>query len=82
MVASWEYWDAGSIPGLAQWVKDLVLLQLQYKSQLWLESDPWPRISICHRVAKKKKKKKFLPSRNSHFRQMKTHTEEEIDNAY
>ena len=26
---SWECWDAGLIPGLAQWVKDPVLLQLQ-----------------------------------------------------
>ena len=31
----------GSIPGLAQWVQDLVLLQLLLKSKLQLESDPW-----------------------------------------
>ena len=24
----WERWDAGLIPSLAQWVKDLALLQL------------------------------------------------------
>ena len=30
--------DAGPIPGLAQWVKDLVLPQLYYKSQMWLGS--------------------------------------------
>ena len=32
----------GSIPSLAQWVKDLRLPQLQPRSQLWLRSDPWP----------------------------------------
>ena len=54
---SWEHWDAGWIPGLTQWVKDLVLLQL--RSQLWLESDPWPGNSICHRVGKNERKKKM-----------------------
>ena len=43
-------WDVGLIPGLAQWVKDPVLLQLQ------LGSDPWPRSSICLGVAKNEKK--------------------------
>ena len=28
---------------MAQWVKDLALLQLWHKSQLQLEFDPWPR---------------------------------------
>lgn len=31
------------IPGLVQWVKDLVLPQLWHRSQLWLGFDPWPR---------------------------------------
>ena len=41
-VASWERWDAGSILHLAQWVRDLALLQLWLGSKLWLGSDPWP----------------------------------------
>ena len=49
-VTSWEHWDAGSIPGLAQWVKGLVQPQLQLKSQPWLGSDPWPGDSICPRA--------------------------------
>ena len=54
--ASWERWDSGSIPTLAQWVKDLVLSQLQLRSQLQLGSDPWPRHSICPGEGEKKKK--------------------------
>ena len=50
-------WDAGSIPSPTQWVKDLVLQQLQFRSQLWLGSDPWPGKSICHRADKKEWKR-------------------------
>ena len=35
--------SVGSIPGPAQWVKALVLLQLWHRSLLWLGFDPWPR---------------------------------------
>ena len=47
LAASWECWDIGSIPSLAQWVKDLVLLQLRLRLQLHLASDLWPGNSIC-----------------------------------
>ena len=40
--ASLECGDAGSIPALAQWIKDPLLLQLWDRSQLWL----WRRNSI------------------------------------
>ena len=30
------------VPTVAQWVKDVVLLQLWYRSQLQLGFDPWP----------------------------------------
>ena len=47
-VVSWECWDAGLTPGLAQWVKPQWI-----RLQLWLASDPWPENSICHGAAKK-----------------------------
>ena len=55
---SLESWDTGLIPGWAQWVKDLGLPQLWFRSPLWLRSDPWPWNSICLEVAKNEKKKK------------------------
>ena len=58
LVESWERWDVGSIPGPEQWVKNPVLLQLQFRSQLWLRSEPWPRNSVCCGVAKKVKTSK------------------------
>ena len=52
----WEHWDTSTIPGLAQWFKDLALLQL------WLGSHSWTGNSICHRAAKKEKKKSGIQS--------------------
>ena len=57
LVASWELWDAGSIPGQVPWVKGPVLLQLQLRSQLRLGFDSWPGNSICCWAAKKEKQK-------------------------
>ena len=36
----------GLLSGPAQWVKDSVLLALQFRSPLQLRSDPWPRSFI------------------------------------
>ena len=47
--------QTGSITGLAQWVKELALLQLWSRSQLWLRFDPWPG---DFRLALKSKRKK------------------------
>ena len=56
-MVSLELCDTSSILCLTQWVKDLALLQLWHRLQLWLESDPWPGISICHEVIKKEENK-------------------------
>ena len=51
--------DAGSIPGLTQWVRDLVLLQAVVQvCSCSTDSTPGPRTSICHRYGHKKKRKK------------------------
>ena len=55
-VASLQRWDTGSIPSRAQSMEDLVLLQLQHRLQLQLESDPWPKNSICQGAAPPQKK--------------------------
>ena len=55
---SLERWDADLIPGPAQWVKDLVLPQLQHTLQLRLEFDPWPGNSIYPGAVKKEEKNK------------------------
>jgi len=48
--------DAGSIPGLAQWVKGLALLWLWYRSAATALA--WEPMSAALKRQKKKKKKK------------------------
>ena len=50
-----QQWDVGSVPVLAQWVKDLTVPQLWLRLQLQLGSDPWPRNSVCCGALKNKK---------------------------
>ena len=45
------------VPSPTQWVADLTLPLLSFRLQLQLGSDPLPRNSICHREAKREKKK-------------------------
>ena len=55
LVASLASWDTGSIPGQVQWVTDLALLQLQHRSQLWLDLIPGLEISYPVRWPKKER---------------------------
>ena len=62
LVASWEHWDAGSIPSPAQLVQDPALLQLQLRSSL-LGSHLIPGLGapyVTSRLKKKKKKSQFV----------------------
>lgn len=68
---SGEHGDAGSTPGLAQWVKDL-LLQLQLRSQPQLRSDPWPG------KAKNERKKKEQTSGSSGSSLVAQHVKEDL----
>ena len=56
--ASRECWDSGSIPSLAQCVKDLALPQLKLRSWLRLTSDPVPGAPYAKGWPKMKEKKK------------------------
>ena len=58
---------AGWITGLAQWIKDLVLLQLWHRSQLWLRFNPWPRNFHMLPVPSQKKKKNTHTHTHTHI---------------
>ena len=67
--ASWERWDIGSIPSLAQWVKNLALQQLQLKFQsllrLQLQCQSSPGLITLYAAGwpkKEEKKNLFLKS--------------------
>ena len=49
---------AGLIPGPVQWVKDLVLPQLQHLWQMGLGFNPWPRNFHMPRVPMEEKEEK------------------------
>lgn len=49
----WHLWSTGTQVRPAQWVEDLMLLQLCHRPQLWLGSDPWPWSPTCHGAAEK-----------------------------
>ena len=55
-----ECWNAGLIPSVAPWFKELALLQLQPRLQLHLGSDPWPGSSVCLGAAEKKTEADFM----------------------
>ena len=59
VAASLQCWDIGSIARLAQWVKDQRCYNCSCGEGHNCGSDltPWLGNSICHKVAKKEKKK-------------------------
>ena len=60
---SWEYWEAGSIPCPAQWVKDPALLQLRLRFRLWQDLTPGletPCISRQPKMEREKKNQKTI----------------------
>ena len=46
------------LPALHSGLKDPEVPQLRCESKLWLRSDPWPGISICHEAAKTESKER------------------------
>ena len=56
LVVSLEHWATGSIPSPTQWAKDLMLPQLQCRSQLWLRSIPG--LELCMLWGSQKRKTK------------------------
>ena len=73
-VESWEGWDAGSIPSLAQRVKDPVLPQLWLTLKLQLGSDLIPDPGTPYALDWPKRKKIKITKRSKKQKNM-THDE-------
>ena len=58
LVASWERWNAGSIPGLAQWVKDLTCCSCSLGHNCSSDLIPGPGTPYASGQPKKKEEKK------------------------
>ena len=58
LMASWQCWDEGLIPGPPQCIKDPALPPLQLGLHLWLRYDPCPRTPYAMGRQKKEKNEK------------------------
>jgi len=65
--ASLQHQVAGSILGQQRRLKDLGLLHLRCRLQLWIKSDPWPKELQGVAGWPKKKKGKKKNKRNTDF---------------
>ena len=74
-IMSWEHWDAGSIPHLAQWVNDLALPQLSlgHKCCADLISGLGSPYAAGQQKKKKRKRNKQTKTLKQDYKEISTH---------